>query len=423
MTTVDLLIEDVDRLLFPGGPAADGRSRQGEATGGDGERHPVLERASVAIDAGRIRAVGPATEIAGRFHARRSLDGRGRLLTPGLVDSHTHVVFAGDRSGEFEIRCRGADYEEIAAAGGGIRASVRATRAASEDELFAESLPRLERMLAAGSTTVEIKSGYGLDLETELRMLRVARRLGEETPVRVVTTFLGAHEIPDEYRDDRDAFVSLVIDTMIPAVAAEGLAEFCDVFCERGVFTPEESIRILEAGHEAGMRPKIHADELAASGGSEVAARVGAVSADHLMKITEEGIAGLVEQGVVATLLPGTTFFLGKDEYAPARRLLDAGLEVALATDRNPGSCTVESLAFICGLSCLRMGMSPLEAFRGATVAGARALGLDDECGWIAEGRAADLVLWDVPHEARICYEFENRLPRTVIAGGSIIGE
>ncbi len=404
---IDLLIEDLDRLLFPGDTSGEGR--------------PVLERASVAIDEGRIRAVGPANEIAGRFSARSSLDGRGRLLTPGFVDSHTHLVFAGDRSAEFEMRCSGADYEAIAAAGGGIRASVRATRAASEDELTDLARPRLERMLRLGSTTIEIKSGYGLDLETELRMLRVIRRLSEESPARIVSTFLGAHEIPDEFRHDRTAYVDLVCLVMIPAVAAEGLAEFNDVFCERGVFTPEESKRILEAGAAAGLRPKVHADELAASGGSEVAAQVGAVSADHLMHITDTGIAGLRERGVVATLLPGTTFFLGKAHYAPARRLLDAGLEVAIATDRNPGSSTIESMAFICGLSCLRMGMTPLEAFRAATVAGARALGLEGVCGRIVEGLSADLVLWDVSHESRICYEFENQLPRTVIAAGRIV--
>ncbi len=410
---VDLIIEGVSRLLFAG------------ETNGPGDFLPgdpqFLEDVSIAINEDKIQAIGPAKEIAGHFHASKSIDARGKLVTPGFVDSHTHLVFAGDRSGEFEMRCRGADYEEIAAAGGGIRASVRHTRAASEDELFEESLPRLQRMLALGTTTVEIKSGYGLDLETELRMLRVARRLGEATPARVVTTFMGAHEFPDEHRSDRDRYVDEVCEEMIPAVAAEGLAEFCDVFCERGVFTPEQSIRVLEAGLASGLRPKVHADELAASGGSEVAAQVGAVSADHLMMITEKGIEGLRERGVVATLLPGTTFFLGKETYAPARRLIDAGLEVALATDRNPGSCTIESMAFICGISCLHMGMTPLEVFRAATVTGARAVNLENRCGKIAPGFSADLIIWDVAHEGRICYEFENHLPRTVIASGQTL--
>jgi len=407
METVELLIEDIDRLLLPGGDSGEGR--------------PELDRASVAVDGGRIRAVGPAKEIAGLFRGKRRLDGRGRTLTPGFVDSHTHLVFAGDRAGEFEQRCRGVPYERIAAAGGGIRATVRATRAASEDELVALARPRLERMLRLGSTTIEIKSGYGLDLETELRMLRATAKLAAESPVRIVATFMGAHEIPDEYRDDRQGYIDLVCEEMAPAVAREGLAEFQDVFCERGVFTPEESRRILRAGIPLGLRPKVHADELAASGGSEVAAEVGAASADHLMHVTERGIALLREHGVVATLLPGTTFFLGLESYAPARRLLEAGVEVAIATDRNPGSSTIESMAFIVGLSCLRLGLSPHEALRAATAGGARALGLQEETGSIVEGLAADLILWDVPHESRICYEFENFLPRTVIAAGRVI--
>jgi len=412
---VDLLIESAGRALFA---MAEGSSAS--------EKSPrtvpdATEGLSVACRGDRIVAVGPASELAGRFHAARTIDARGRLLTPGFVDSHTHVVFAGDRSGEFIQRAGGADYEQIAAAGGGIRASVRATRGASEDQLYEESLPRLQRMLRSGTTTVEIKSGYGLDLETELRMLRVARRLGETTPMRVVTTFMGAHEFPDDRRDDRQGYVDEVIESMLPAVAAEGLAEFCDVFCERGVFDPEQSTRILEAGKQLGLRPKVHADEMAATGGSEVAAAVGAISADHLMHTTDASIAALREAGVVATLLPGTTFFLGKESYAPARRMIEAGATVALATDRNPGSCTIESMLFIIGLACLRMGMTPAEAFRGATLHGARALGLDGQVGVIAPGASADLIIWEAPSETRLCYEFENRHRRTVVAGGQII--
>jgi len=412
---VDLLIESAGRALFA---TAEGSSASEESP-------PTVpdatEGLSVACRGDRIVAVGPASELAGRFHAARTIDARGRLLTPGFVDSHTHVVFAGDRSGEFIQRAGGADYEQIAAAGGGIRASVRATRGASEDQLYEESLPRLQRMLRSGTTTVEIKSGYGLDLETELRMLRVARRLGETTPMRVVTTFMGAHEFPDDRRDDRQGYVDEVIESMLPAVAAEGLAEFCDVFCERGVFDPEQSTRILEAGKQLGLRPKVHADEMAATGGSEVAAAVGAISADHLMHTTDASIAALREAGVVATLLPGTTFFLGKESYAPARRMIEAGATVALATDRNPGSCTIESMLFIIGLACLRMGMTPAEAFRGATLHGARALGLDGQVGVIAPGASADLIIWEAPNETRLCYEFENRHRRTVVAGGQII--
>ena len=402
-TPVDTLIEGIDRLLFPG---VDGAPE-------------VIENASVALLGGQIEEVGPARELAGLFHPTIRVDGRGKILTPGLVDSHTHLVFAGDRSGEFRMRCAGAGYEEIADDGGGIRASVRATREASEEELFELSLPRLERMVSSGSTTVEIKSGYGLDLETELRMLRVIRRLDEISPARIVSTFMGAHEIPDEYRADRDEYVRLICEEMIPRVAEEGLATFCDVFCEEGVFTPDETRKILETGSQHGLQPKVHADELAASGGSEVAAELRVVSADHLMEISSQGIEGLARSGVVATLLPGTTFYLAKKRYAPARKILDAGLEIALATDRNPGSCTVESLVFICGLACLQMGLTPLEALRAATIGGSKALGLADECGTIEKGKNADLVLWGVSHEDVLMSEFENQVPREIWIRGS----
>ncbi|MCA8961693.1 MAG: imidazolonepropionase [Planctomycetes bacterium] len=400
---VELLIENCSQALF---------------TGSRDEGRDLSTGVSVAVSDGRIVGVGTHEEIEGRYRAEHRIDGSGRLLTPAFVDSHTHLVFAGDRSHEFARRCSGASYEEIASAGGGIRASVRATRAASEEELFDLALARAVRMLSLGTTTIEIKSGYGLDLETELRMLRVIRRLGQELPIRIVPTFMGAHEFPDEYRDDREGYVDEVCETMIPAVAAEGLAVFCDVFCEESVFTPEQSLRVLECGRRAGLVPKIHADELANSGGSRVASQVSAASADHLMKVVDSDIRALVSADVVTTLLPGTTFFLGKEQYAPARAFLDAGATVALATDRNPGSCTIESMQFIIGLSCLRMGMTPIEAFRGATENGARALGLENVCGRIAPGLAADLILWDCPDPDRIVYEFENIIPRTVFVGG-----
>jgi len=405
---VELLIENCSLALFAG-------TRD--------EGHDLCEGLTIAVADGRIVDIGSSNELSGRYKAMTEIDGTGRLLTPGFVDSHTHLVFAGDRSAEFARRCAGASYEEISAAGGGIRASVRATREASEEELFQLSVPRAIRMLSLGTTTVEVKSGYGLDLETELRMLRVAKRLNEELPIHVIPTFMGAHEFPDEYREDREGYVDLVCESMIPAVAAENLALFCDVFCEESVFTPEQSTRVLTSGKQAGLKPKIHADELAASGGSKVAAAVGAMSADHLMKITEEDIQALKESNVVPTLLPGTTFFLGKERYAPARSLLNAGCPVALATDRNPGSCTIESMQLIVGLSCLRMGMTPIEAFRGATENGALALGLSNACGRLAVGLAADLILWDCPDPARIVYEFENIIPRTVFVGGrSVFG-
>ncbi|MEM7165455.1 MAG: imidazolonepropionase [Planctomycetota bacterium] len=399
---VECLIEHC-RLLFP--------LRRGE-----GEE--VLQDATVAISDGTIVDVGASAALQGRYQSQDTRNANGSLLTPGFVDSHTHLVFAGDRSGEYLQRCQGVQYEEIAAAGGGIRASVRWTREASEDELYELALPRLLRMAALGSTTIEIKSGYGLDYDTELRMLRVARRLSQATPIRVITTFLGAHEVPDEHRSDRDAYIDEVCERMIPAVAEEQLAEFCDVFCEEAVFTPDESEKVLEAGKRAGLTPKVHADELAASGGSAVAAKVGAISADHLMMTDDNGISAMREAGVIATLLPGTTFYLDKPRYAPARRFLDAGLKVALATDRNPGSCTIESMQFIIGLGCQKLGMTPEEAFRAATEHGAAAVDRDGQIGVIAPGAAADLILWEAETPSQIAYEFTNNIPRTVFVGG-----
>lgn len=400
-TSVDLLIENVGRLL-PG-------------------HEKALMGVSVAVDAGQIQAIGPAEKLAGLFDGSQTLDGTGKLLTAGFVDSHTHLVFGGERSGEFVQRCAGADYEDIASKGGGIRASVRMTRAADLQQLIDSARPRLQRMMESGSTTIEIKSGYGLDLESELKMLRAIRQLSEEFPIEIVATFMGAHEIPDEWQHDRAEYIRIICQQMIPQVAREGLAEFCDVFCERGVFDTQESTQILQAGLENGLKPKIHADELAASGGSLVAAQVGAISADHLMEVTTEGIEALKSAGVVPTLLPGTTFYLRKSGYAPARSLIDAGLEIAIATDRNPGSCTIESMLFIAGLSVMHMGLTPTEAIIAATRGGAHALGREARCGTIETGKRADLVLWDVPDEEVLIHEFANQVPRIVCAAGRIV--
>ncbi len=400
---IDLLFVDCEQAILTG-----------PSSSGDG----VIEGAALAVSAGKIVDVGRTEDLTSRYRPSQTISGRGRILTPGFVDSHSHIVFGGDRSTEFTQRCAGASYEEISAAGGGIRSTVRATRTASEDELYDQALDRALRMLSLGTTTLETKSGYGLDLETELRILRVIDRLDRDLPMRIVATFMGAHEVPDEYRGDREGYLSLVIDQVLPAVREQGIARFCDVFCEERVFSPEESVRVLEAGKLSGLIPKVHADELASSGGSRVAAEVGAISADHLMMIDEAGAQGLKERQVIPTLLPGTTFFLGKESYAPARMLLKSGLPVAIATDRNPGSCTIESMQFITGLSCLRLQMTPLEAFRGATENGAKALGLDHEIGRLQPGQIADLILWECSDVSQIVYQFENVIPRTVFCAG-----
>ena len=309
------------------------------------------------------------------------------------MDAHTHAVFAGDRRDELRRRLAGATYAEIAAAGGGIVSTVQATRQASESELVAASRPRLDEMLAAGTTTCEIKSGYGLDLASEIRMLRAIAALGRTHAVDVIPTFMGAHEVPHEFRGRREDYVRLIIDEMLPAVAGEGLAVWCDVFCETGVFTPEESRRILEAGLGYGLKPRVHADELGASGGSKVAAQVGARSADHLIFVPDDGISALAQAGVVATLLPNAAFYLKLGRFAPARQLIEAGVAVALATDVNPGGGFSPSMPFAITLACFSMHMTFEEALVAATINGACALDAGDRVGSLEPGKLADAVL------------------------------
>ncbi len=384
----------------------------------------VLADAAVAVDGGVIIGVGPEVELEAEHDgggAIERVDCCGGVLTPGLVDSHSHAVFGRWRADEYELRSRGVPYMEIARRGGGINASVRDLRDRSEDELVAVTRDRLADVLAFGTTTLEVKSGYGLTTEDELKMLRAVRRLDEETPLDLVPTFLGAHETPPEYRDDRDAYLDVVVTEMIPAVADAGLARFCDVFMEPGVFDAGQSRRVLEAGLEHDLVPKLHADELEPSGGAELAVELGAASADHLGAVSEAGIAALAGSETVATLLPGTLFFLGMSGYAPARALLDAGATVALATDFNPGSSATPSLPLILTIACSQMGMTPLEALVAATRGGARALALDDGTGMIRQGSPADLVLWDASDYREIPYRYGVRLARTVWKAGEAV--
>ncbi len=290
--------------------------------------------------------------------ADEKVDASGRLVTPGFVDAHTHPVFAKARADEFGMRISGKSYQEIADQGGGIRASVKAVREMPEQQLLELTKNHLEDFLSLGTTTVEAKSGYGLSTESELKSLMVLSKAADSVAINVVPTFLGAHDFPHEFADNRRGYVDLICDEMIPAVTKQGIAQFCDVFCENGWFDVESSRRILETGKEHGLKPRLHADEFVASGAAELAAEVDAFSADHLMHVSDEGIRKMAEAGVVAILLPGTTFFLGKQTYAPARKLMDAGVEVAVATDFNPGSCSIQSMPFIMNLSCLYLGMS-----------------------------------------------------------------
>jgi imidazolonepropionase len=383
-----LLIRHIRQLITCAGGAP--------KRGADQRALPIVEDGAVAADGERIVFAGPDQDIPASLTTApdtRVIDGRGLSVVPGFVDGHTHAMFAGDRREELRRRLGGATYAEIAAEGGGILSTVRHTRAASEQELVDATRARLAEMLACGTTTAEIKSGYGLDVDSELTMLRAIRRLSGEQPVDLVATFMGAHEIPLDYRQRREDYVRLVIDEMIPAVAAENLAEWCDVFCETGVFTPDESARILQSGAARGLKPRIHADELGASGGSQVAALVGARSADHLIFVPEDGIRAMREAGVVATLLPSAAFYLKLGRFAPARALIDAGVPVALATDVNPGGGFSPSMPFAMTLACFAMGLTFEEALAAATINGAYSLDRHASAGSLEPGKLMDAVL------------------------------
>ena len=365
----------------------------------------VHEQSALVVRDGRITGVLPAQQALTSYEGAAVIDCEGGVLTPGFVDSHTHAVFGGWRAAEYEMRARGADYMEIARQGGGINASVKDVRTRSEEELIEAALPRLYELLRHGTTTVEIKSGYGLTTADELKLLRVIRALAARVPLRILPTFLGAHDVPLEYREKRGGYVDLLVNEMIPAVAAEKLAIFCDVFMEPGAFTHAETERILRAGAEHGLLPKLHADEFENSGAAELAVQLGAVSADHLGAISNAGITALAESQTVATLLPATLFFLGKTTYAPARRLLDAGAMVALATDYNPGTAPSPSMPLVLTMACSQMRMTPYEALHAATAGGAHALRLHD-AGTLSEGAHADVVLWQVNDYREIPYRF-----------------
>ena len=386
------------------------------AEGAQGDVH-AIPRAALAWEDGRILWAGPEADLPARLRGGERLDAGGRLVIPGLVDCHTHLAFAGWRADEFERRLRGETYLDIAAAGGGIAATVQATRAASDAELAARAAGFLDGMLSLGVTTVECKSGYGLDEESELRLLRVYARLSELGPQRLVPTLLAAHVVPPEYRDRRAAYVALVTHRIIPAVAAARLARCCDVFVEESAFTVDEARRILLAGRATGLAPRLHADQLTAGGGAELAAEVGALSADHLECVSPRGIAALRDAGVVAVSLPLATLYLGQRPM-PARALIEAGVPVAVATDFNPGSAPSWDLPLALMLACTLQRMTPAEALKGATINAARAAGVAAEAGSLEPGKAADFAVIDAPDVNQWLYQFRpNACVETVIGG------
>lgn len=389
MIDADLLVTNIRELVTCRGTTSLNGTRQREVVS--------VRDAAIVSRNGRIVFVGASREVAPIVMARggATYDADGRSVVPGFVDPHTHAMFAGDRREELRRRLAGASYAEIAAAGGGIVSTVAATRAASEDDLAEHTKRQLDEMLACGTTTCEVKSGYGLNTETELKMLRALNAVATRHPIDVVPTFMGAHEVPPEFRSQRAEYVDLVINEMIPAVAAERAAAWCDVFCETGVFTPEESTRILEAGLRAGLSARIHADELGASGGSHVAAAVGARSADHLVFVPPDGIEAMGRAGVVATLLPTAAFYLKLGRFAPARALIDGGVAVALATDVNPGGGFSPSMPFAMTLACFGMGFTFEEALTAATINAAHSLDVARDVGTLEVGKLADFVVVD----------------------------
>lgn len=386
------------------------------ATMAGGDPYGAILNASIGIADGRIAWIGAAADLpAHRAAATESFGGR--WVTPGLIDCHTHLVFGGNRAAEFEMRLKGATYQEIAAAGGGILSSVAMTRAASEDELVAATARRLRALKRDGVTTVEIKSGYGLDADSETKMLRAARRAGEAEGVRVVTTYLGLHALPAEYKGRADAYVDHVIETILPRVAAEGLADAVDAYVEPIAFNVEQAERFFAAAQALGLRPKLHAEQFSDSGGAQLAARSRALSADHLEYASEEGLMALAEAGTVAVLLPGAFLALRETQLPPIERLRELGIPMAIATDCNPGTSPVTSMLAVLSLACVLFRMTPEEALAGATRHAARALGLSDR-GTLAVGQRADLAVWDVERPAELCYWLGAQLLHRSYVGG-----
>jgi imidazolonepropionase len=380
----------------------------------------IVRKGSIAIYNGKIVAVGKASEIERNFSGEECIDATGKVAMPGFVDPHTHLVFAGSREDEFELRIEGASYLEILQKGGGILKTVRETRKASEEQLVENCKKTLDVMLEHGTTTVEAKSGYGLTLKDEIKCLKVIQRLNKKHPVTLVSTFLGAHAIPPEYKRNADEYVKLVIDEMIPAVANQNLAEFCDVFCENGVFSIEQSKLILTTGKRHGLEPKLHADELVPFGGAELAAEIGAVSAEHLLFTSDKGLEMMAERGVIAVLLPAAALTLMKEKYADARKMMEKSVPIALGTDFSPVSW-VENQQLVIALARRQMKMTPAEALTASTINAAHAIKRAGEIGSLEPGKKADVLILDIPNHRFLGYRFGTNLVSKVIKEGKLV--
>lgn len=410
-----LFIQNIGMLATACGFCAKGGSAQGEIQ--------IFQNAYIAVQDDKIVAVGQGEFPKNLIDQQtRVIDAKGKLVTAGLVDAHTHLVFGGWRENELALKLHGVPYLDILAQGGGILSTVRSTRKATEEELFQKTASVLDTMLSLGTTTCEAKSGYGLDFENELKQLAVTKRLNESQPVDLVSTFMAAHAVPEEYKENREAYISLIIEQMIPYVSEHRLAQFCDVFCETGVFSAEESRRILTAAQKHGLGAKIHADEIDPIGGSVLAGEIGAVSAEHLIVCPDEGIESMAKGKTIACLLPATSFYLGA-AFAPAKKMIEAGVPVAVASDFNPGSTPNLSLQLAMNIACYRYRMTPEEVLTAATLNAAAAIGQAERIGSVEVGKQADLLIWDADNLNFIFYRYGNNLVRTVIKNGKIVKE
>ena len=405
METVDIFIKNASELITMDGP---NRPRVKKEMC----ELSIIENGSVAIKDGKIVETGNDLE----YDAEKTIDASGKTVMPGFIDPHTHLVFAGSREFELDMKLKGLSYMEILKKGGGIFYTVNETRRATNEELLKQSKKRLDIMISHGTTTCEAKSGYGLDTETELKILEIQKELNDIHPIDIVSTFLGAHAIPKEH--SAEEYINIIINEMLPKV--KDLAMFCDVFCEKGVFSIEQSRRILRAGKKYGLIPKIHADEIVDTGGALLAAEIGAVSADHLLMSSDKGINEMARNGVIGVMLPGTPFSLMQNNYAPARKMIESGVPIALATDLNP-NCWVENMQFIIQIGCFNMKMTPAEAVTAATFNAACAIGLNDTIGSLEKGKKADVLILSCPNHKSIPYHFGVNLVETVIKNGKIV--
>jgi len=410
----DLLIINAKQLLTIAGSNS-------PRTGMEMNELGIINDGAIAVKDDKIIAVGTTEVIIKDFQAVKVIDASDKVVMPGFVDPHTHPVFKQTRENEFEMRIKGKSYVEISQSGGGIRSSIAGVRDTSEDELYKLAEKRINKIISNGTTTLEAKSGYGLSTESEIKMLKVIKKLDENLPIDIIPTFLGAHEFPVEYKDDKEKYIDILVNEMLPKVRELNLAEYCDIFTEDHVYNIEQSRRILNRAKELGFKIRMHADEIKPIGGAELAGEIGAISADHLGAASDDGIKAMRDNGVIAILLPGTIFSLGMKSYARARDMIKAGLAVALATDYNPGSCNCDSIQFVITLACLQMKMTPAEAITASTINAAYSLGLGDKIGSLEVGKKADILIMDMPSYQYLPYHFGSNNVETVVKNGKII--